>query len=119
MSTTTRTRRSSTKTKRVELERRLKEIRSQETTIKERIYKLEASIAGAPGMESARRLRFWNTLPAEEAPAVSRTGARTRYQRRLRNRGRSRQAIAALFLMGIALMLGLWLAWQMKTYGVM
>ena len=47
MSTTTRTRRSSTKTKRVELERRLKEIRSQETTIKERIYKLEASIAGA------------------------------------------------------------------------
>jgi hypothetical protein len=116
MSTRTKSRRSS-QSRRAELERRLKEIRNQETTIKERIYKLEASIAGAPGMESARRLRLWNTVPAEEAPVVSR--ARTRYQRRLVNRGRSRQALAALFLMGIALMLGLWLTWQMKTYGVM
>lgn len=97
----------------------MKEIRSQETTIKERIYKLEASIVAAPGMESARRLRFWNTVPADEAPVISRTGARTRYQRRLVNRGRSRQAMAALFLMGIALLLGIWLTWQIKTYGVM
>jgi hypothetical protein len=118
MPATTKTRRTS-QAKRAELERRLKEIRSQETTIKERIYKLEASIAGAPGMESARRLRLWNTVPAEEAPVVSHTRSRTRYQRRLVNRGRSRQALAALFLMGLALMLGIWLTWQMKVYGVM
>jgi hypothetical protein len=118
MPASTKSRRSS-QSKRAELERRLKEIRSQETTIKERIYKLEASIAGAPGMESARRLRLWNTVPAEEAPVSPRSRASTRYQRRLVNRGRSRQALAALFLMGIALLLGIWLTWQMKTYGVM
>lgn len=114
---TTKSRRRPSQTKRADLERRLKEIRSQETSIKERIYKLEASIAGAPGMESARRLHLWNTVPAEEAPVAVRP--RTRYQRRLVNRGRSRQAVAALFLMGIALLLGVWLMWQIKTYGLM
>ncbi len=109
--------RRSTKFKRADLERRLKEIRNQESNIKERIYKLEASIAAAPGMESARRLHLWNTVPAEEAPAS--TQPRTRYQRRLVNRGRSRQAMSALFLVGVALLLGVWLVWQIKTYGLM
>jgi len=114
----TATSRRSAKSKRAELERRLNEIRSQESTIKERIYKLEASIAAAPGLESGRRLRLWNTVPADEAPLIS-SRLRTRYQRQLVNRGRSRQALTALFLTGIAVLLGLWLSWQLKTHGVL
>ena len=110
--------RRSAKSKRAELERRLNEIRNQESTIKQRIYKLEASIAAAPGLASGRRLRLWNTLPAEEAPfAPSRP--HTRYQRSIVNRGRSRQALTALFLTGITVLLGLWLSWQLKTHGVL
>ncbi len=118
MPRTTKTRRSA-KSRRAELERRLNEIRNQESTIKERIYKLEASIAAAPGIQSGRRLRLWNTVPADE-PLIS-AGRRpgTRYQRQLVNRGRSRQALTALCLVGIALLLGLWLSWQIRTFGVM
>jgi len=104
--------------KRAELERRLRDIHDQESNIKERIYKLEASIAAAPGLQSARRLSLWNTVPADEAGVPSRIRPRTRYQRQLANRGRSRQAIAALFLTGIALLLGVWLSWQLKTHGL-
>jgi len=105
--------------KRAELERRLKQIRSQETTIKERIYKLEASIAAAPGMASERRLRMWNTLPADEAPAARRPLKATRLQRRLSNQGRSRQAIGALAIIGVAALLALWLSYQLKTSGLL
>lgn len=118
MSIVSRTRRS-TQAKRVELERRLNEIRSQESTIRERIYKLEASIAASPGLESARRLHFWNTLPPDEERVPRRRGSPTRYQRQLVNRGRSRQAVTALLLMGIAVLLGLWLSWQLRSNGVL
>ena len=107
------------KSRRAELERRLKEIRSQETSIKERIYKLEASIAAAPRMESERRLRLWNTVPADEAYVQPARRTATRYQRQIINRGRSRQALTALILVTIAGLLGLWLVWQIRTYGVM
>ena len=109
----------STQIRRAELERRLREIRSQETTIKERIYKLEASIAATPGIESARRLRLWNTVPAEESPGASRARQQTRYQRQLRNRGRSGQALTALGLFGAGVLLVLWLAYQLRTYGLL
>lgn len=105
--------------RRAALERRLREIREQECSIKERIYKLEASIVATPGLQSARRLSLWNTVPAEEAPSLRRLLPRTRYQRRLVNRGRSRQALTALFLTGIALLLGVWLSWQLKTHGLL
>ena len=105
--------------KRAEMERRLKEIRSQESTIKERIYKLEASIAAAPGIESARRLQMWNTVPADDAVIRPVPRSRTRYQRQLVNRGRSRQALTALMLAGIGLLLVLWLSYQLKTSGVL
>jgi hypothetical protein len=117
MPTTAKSRRSA-KSRRAELERRLHEIRNQEFTIKERIYKLEASIAATPGLESRRRLQLWNTVPADQAPALS-VGPRTRYQRQLVNRCRSRQALAALFFVGVALLLGLWLSWQLKVHGVL
>jgi hypothetical protein len=104
--------------RRAELERRLREIRDQESTIKERIYKLEASIAATPGLQSARRLQLWNTVPADEAGTPLRLRPRTRYQRQLASRGRSRQALTALFLTGIALLLGAWLSWQLKTHGL-
>lgn len=107
------------KSKRVELERRLNEIRNQESTIKERIYKLEASIAAAPGIESGRRLRLWNTVPADEPMVSAIRRSPTRYQRQLVNRGRSRQALTALCLVGIALLLGLWLSYQIKTHGIL
>lgn len=110
--------RRSAKSRRAELERRLTEIRTQESSIKQRIYKLEASIAATPGEESGRRLRMWNTVPADEMPSGGRH-PRTRYQRQLVNRGRSRQAVTALFLTGIALLLGLWLSYQLKTHGVL
>lgn len=116
---TTRKSRKFSQARRVELERRLKEIRNQETTIKERIYKLEASIAATPGIESARRLRLWNTVPAEETPASSRSRMPTRYQRQLTNRGRSGQALTALGLFGVGVLLVLWLAYQFKTYGLL
>ncbi len=111
--------RQSSHAKRAELERRLREIRSQETTIRERIYKLEASIVAAPGLASERRLRMWNTVPADEAPAAPRTLKPTRWQRQLRNQGRSRQAIGALFMVGVALLLTLWLSWQLKASGLL
>jgi hypothetical protein len=106
------------KSKRVELERRLTEIRRQETTIRERIYKLEASIVAAPHAESGRRLRLWNTVPAEESLLPSGRRPRTRYQIQIVNRARSRQALTALFLIGVAVILGLWLSWQIRTYGL-
>ena len=115
----TKTRRNSSSSKRAELERRLKEIRSQESTIKERIYKLEASIAAAPGLASERRLRMWNTVPPDEAPAATGKHRRTRYQQRLANRGRSSQALWALGMLGLALLLGLWLSYQLKTSGLL
>lgn len=118
MSTTRKTRKSS-QIRRAELEHRLKEIRSKETTIKERIYKLEASIAGAPGIESARRLRLWNTVPAEESAISSRGRQQTRYQRQLSNRGRSGQALTALGLFGVGVLLVLWLMYQLRTYGLL
>jgi hypothetical protein len=105
--------------KRAELEHRLKQIRSQETTIRERIYKLEASIAAAPGLASERRLRLWNTIPAEESPAPRRAQKPTRWQRQLKNSGRSRQAVGALFMVSVALLLTLWLSWQLKTSGLL
>jgi len=111
--------RQSSHAKRAELERRLKQIRSQETTIRERIYKLEASIAAAPGLASERRLRMWNTIPADEAPAAPRSLKPTRLQRSLRNRGRSRQAVSALFMVGLALLLTLWLSYQLKSSGLL
>ena len=111
--------RPSAKSKRAELERRLSEIRSQETSIKERIYKLEASIAAAPRMESERRLRLWNTVPADEPLLPAGRRPSTRYQRQLVNRSRSRQALTALLLIGIAVLLGVWLSWQIRTYGLM
>jgi hypothetical protein len=104
--------------RRAELERKLKDIRDRESTIKERIYRLEASIAAAPGIQSARRLSMWNTVPADEAP-VRHAGPRTRLQRQLTSRARSRQALAALCLVGLALLIGYWLSWQLKTYGVL
>lgn len=116
---TTRKSRKSSQASRAELERRLNEIRSQESTIKERIYKLEASIAAAPGIESARRLRLWNTVPAEESPASSRPRTATRYQRQLRNRGRSGQALTALGLFAVGVLLVLWLSYQLRTYGLL
>lgn len=115
---TTRKSRKSSQTRRAELERRLHEIRSQETTIKERIYKLEASIVATPGMESGRRLRLWNTVPADE-PASARSRVPTRYQRQLTNRGRSGQALTALGLFAVGVLLVLWLAYQFKTYGLL
>lgn len=117
MSTTSKSRRP--QAKRAEMERRLKEIRDQESNIKERIYKLEASIAAAPGIESARRLRMWNTVPADDVIARPAPRHRTRYQRQLVNRGRSRQALTALCLVGIAVLLALWLSYQLKSSGVL
>ena len=116
---TTRKSRKTSQARRAELERRLNEIRSQETTIKERIYKLEASIAAAPGLESARRLRLWNTVPAEDSPVSSRPRVATRYQRQLRNRGRSGQALTALGLFAVGVLLVLWLSYQLRTYGLL
>jgi hypothetical protein len=115
----TKTRRTPSQAKRAELERRLKDIRNQETTIKERIYKLEASIAAAPGLASERRLRMWNTVPADEAAALPSRLKPTRYQRRLANRGRSHQALWALSMMGLAVILALWLSYQLKTSGLL
>ena len=111
--------RKSAKDKRIELERRLKEIRTQETTIKERIYKLEASIAAAPGLASEHRLRMWNTVPGDEAPVQTQRGPATRWQRSISNKGRSRQALGALGMIGIAVLLALWLSYQLKTSGLM
>jgi len=115
----TKTRRTQSQAKRAELERRLKEIRNQETTIKERIYKLEASIAAAPGIASERRLRMWNTVPADEAPVHSPRRKPTRYQRRIVNRSRSHQALGALGMFGLAVLLALWLSYQLKTSGLL
>lgn len=115
----TKTRRTPSQAKRAELEHRLKEIRNQESTIKERIYKLEASIAAAPGLASERRLRMWNTVPADEAPVFAGRRKPTRYQRRIANRGRSHQALWALGMMGLALLLALWLSYQLKTSGLL
>lgn len=117
MANTPKTRRSS-KTKRAELEQRLKDIRQQESSIKERIYKLEASISAAPGIESARRLRMWNTVPADDARMIPAARPRTRYQRQLVNRSRSRQALTALLLAGIGVLLALWLSYQLKASGL-
>ena len=115
----TRKSRKSSQARRIELESRLKEIRSQETSIKERIYKLEASIVATPGIESGRRLRLWNTLPAEESPVISRTRQQTRYQRQLRNQNRSGQALTALGLFAVGVLLVLWLMYQLRTYGLL
>ena len=111
--------RTTSQAKRADLERRLKQIRSQETTIKERIYKLEASIAAAPGLASERRLRMWNTVPADEAPLIPRALKATRRQRQINHRGRSRQAIGALCMVAVAVLLTLWLNWQLKANGLL
>ena len=111
--------RTSAKAKRAELERKLTDIRSRETAIKERIYKLEASITAAPSMASSQRLRFWNTIASDEPAPTTRDARMTRYQRRLVNKSRSRQAVTALFLTVLAVLVGLWLSYQLKQHGVL
>ncbi len=111
--------RTSAKAKRSELERKLNDIRTRQTAIKERIYKLEASITAAPSMASSQRLHFWNTVASDEPAPATGDARMTRYQRRLVNKGRSRQAVTAFLLTGFALLVGLWLSYQLKQHGVL
>lgn len=103
-----------------ELRRRLKEIEEREKAVKERIHKLEVSIVSTPSREIERRLRNWNTLPADEEDVPLRSPRKeTRWQRRRRNKARSRQALTALFLLGVLALFLLWFYHQLKNNGVL
>ena len=106
------------KARRADMERKLREIRDRESNIKERIHRLEASITAAPGMESARRISMWNTIPAEDAPAPRSSRRPTRYQRQLENQARSSQALTAFALILIAAALSALLYYLARTNGV-
>ena len=107
------------KAKRADLERRLSDIRDQENHIKERIYKLEASIVSTPSRVVGERLRMWNTVPADEAMRSKPLKPKTRYQRKLVNQGRSRQALTAMFFVTIAVLLAIWFTNQLRTSGIL
>ncbi len=107
------------KARRAEMERKLREIKARESTIKERIYRLEASITASPGMESARRISLWNTLPAEADESQLRPHRRqTRVQRELENNARSQQALLALALLGVAAAVSYFLYTLARTHGL-
>ena len=111
-------RRPSAKAHAAELKRKLEAIRAEEAQIKERIYKLEACIVAQPGRVSGDRIRNWNTVPADEAPRPARR-PRTRYQKQLVNRSRSRQALATLGMVAVAFLFGVWLVYELKRNGVL
>ena len=107
------------KAKRAELERRLSDIRNQENHIKERIYKLEASIVSTPSRVVGERLRMWNTVPADEEMQYKLLKPRTRYQKKLVNRGRSHQALTAMFFVTIAVLMAIWFTNQLRSSGIL
>lgn len=103
--------------KRAEMERRLKELRREESHLNERLHKLEASMALHPGAGSRRDQLM---LPPEEPADGRRAEARPlRYQRELVNRNRSRQALTALFMLAAGVLLALWLSYQIKSSGLL
>ncbi len=106
------------KARRAEMERRLREIRDRETTIKEKIYRLEASITAAPGMESARRISLWNTIPAEPEAPGRKPVRPLRYQKQLESHARSSQALTSLVLLIIAAALVCFLLYLARQHGV-
>ncbi len=107
------------KAREAELQRRLKEIRTQEETIRTRIHKLEASIVAAPSVAAGHRLRNWNTVPPDEPAARPSRQSRTRWQEQRVNRARSRQAMTALLLVGLLLVFAFWFYHQLSSNGVL
>lgn len=103
-----------------ELERKLREIRRQEQTIKERIYRLEAVIAAEPARSSRSRLNSWNTIPPDDVDRESTARSRgTRWQRQRLNRARSRQALIAGFLVVLMVLFFCWFQYQLRIHGIL
>jgi predicted nucleic acid-binding Zn-ribbon protein len=105
--------------RRAELEQKLRDLATRENSLKESIYKLEASIVAAPSYMAAERLRMWNAVPADDERVHRPKAARTRVQRKMANRTRSREAMTALVFVALALALGLWFVKALTLYGIL
>lgn len=109
-----------TKAKHAELEERIRQMRREEDSIKDKIYKLEASITAAPVFMAGSRLRNRNLIAAEEEEEYTgRPFNRTRWQAQRLNRARSRQAMTALVLVAAFVGFVYWFYLQLRNNGVL
>ena len=109
-----------TKAKHAELEERIRQMRREEDSIKDKIYKLEASITAAPVFMAGSRLRNRNLIAAEEEEEYTgRPFNRTRWQAQRLNRARSRQAMTALLLVAAFVGFVYWFYQQLRNNGVL
>ena len=109
-----------TKAKHAELEERIRQMRREEDSIKDKIYKLEASITAEPVFMAGSRLRNRNLIAAEEEEEYTgRPFNRTRWQAQRLNRARSRQAMTALLLVAAFVGFVYWFYLQLRNNGVL
>lgn len=108
-----------TKAKLVEMEERIREMRRQEDALKNKIYRLEASITAEPMHLAGQRLRSHNLIAADDDDDFSDRPSRTRWQAQRVNRARSRQAVTALFLVVLFLSFVFWFYQQLRSNGVL
>lgn len=107
-----------TKAKFAEMENRIREMRQQEESIKDKIYKLEASITAAPVFLAGERLRKHNLIAASDDDDYPERPLRTRWQSQRVNRARSKQAMTAFFLVALFLAFAFWFYQQLTNNGV-
>ena len=109
-----------TTAKQAELEERIRQMRHEEDQIKNKIYKLEASIVAAPVWQAGTRLRNRNFIaPEEEEEYGGRSFNRTRWQAQRMNRARSRQALTAFLLVAAFTGFVCWFYLQLRNNGVL
>ena len=109
-----------TKAKHAELEERIRQMRREEDSIKDKIYTLEASITAAPVFMAGSRLRNRNLIAAEEEDEYTgRPFNRTRWQAQRLSRARSRQAMTALLLVATFVGFVYWFYLQLRNNGVL
>jgi len=106
------------KAKLAEMEDRIREMRREEDAIKNKIYRLEASITAAPVFMAGESLRNRNLIAAGDDEEYPGRPSRTRWQAQRVNRARSKQAITALFLVVLFIAFVFWFYQQLRSNGV-
>ena len=107
-----------TKARHAELQARITEMHRKEDAIKNKIYKLEASIVAAPAWEAQSRLRNRNSIAAEDYDD-GRGPQQTRWQAQRMDRARSSQAILAFFLLALFAGFVICFYYTLKAHGLL
>jgi septal ring factor EnvC (AmiA/AmiB activator) len=96
-------------------EAQLKELLKQEKSVKKQLSVLECSIVALPATYQESRLKNWNILPPPEEYRAKKPAPLARVHQQHLRQARMKQALFAMFLVTLMLLIGAWFYTQLQA----